>query len=318
MNIFGKQIKTLDIESDCIRILTARGDKINKFGEAPVPPGLIKNTLIHDPEGVASIITGLCKEVGMSRSNVSIAVSDFRSVFRFVKLPKLESRQMEEAVMWAAEREMPVPLDTLYIIWQVLEKTDTEQRVFILGIPRDSFDQLMKTLSNAGISTRVIDSKALASGRLAGPNNAIIAHLENETISIVIKENGIPAVMHTVLVNPENAEIEDRIQRLSDDLFRTIEFYNNSHPGEPVRPETPLYLSGGVVRDTIPEMVRERINRPVELPDVALTLPAGLSVPAYAVNIGLVLRELKAGERKQRAGTYTLKPDIKKAKRFRI
>ena len=318
MSFIDNHINTLDIESNCIRVLGARGNIIRYWGKAPVPSGMIKNTYIHDPEGVAGIITGLCKEVGMPRRKVSVAVSDFRSVFRFVTLPRLKSGQVEEAVMWAAEREMPVPLDTLYVTWQVIEKTDAGQRVFILGIPRATFDQLVKTLWIAGISTRVMENKALVFGRLAGTNSAVMAHLEDETVSTVIMQNGIPSVMHTVLINPENTETGDRIQILSDDLFRTIEFYNISHPEQPVGPGVPLYLSGGIVTDGVPEKVRGKIDRPVEMPDIPLAVPAGLSAPEYAVNIGLVLRETRYQKRKQQTGVIPLRLDIGRAKRFSI
>ena len=82
MSIFNRKIRTLNIESDCIRVLSARGTLVKKWGEAPVPTGLIKSTLIKDPEQVGSLISGLFREAGISRSNVSVAVSDFRSVSR--------------------------------------------------------------------------------------------------------------------------------------------------------------------------------------------------------------------------------------------
>jgi hypothetical protein len=318
MSIFSRNVRTLNIESDNIRILSARGNKVNKWGEVQVPPGLIKSTLINDPVQVASLISGLFKEVGMSRSNVSVAVSDFRSVSRFVTLPGMKSGKVEEAVMWTAERELPVPLDTLYISWQVLERTGDEQRVFILGIPRNAFDQLVKTLWIAGISTRAIDCKPIALGRLVDRDDAVIVDLENETISIVLKVKGTPVVMHTVLVNPENTLFEDRIQRLVDDLFRTVEYFNSGSHGQQVGPEVPLYLTGSLVNDGIPEQVRASLDREVLTPEIPFDLPGDIPVTGYAVNIGLVLRELKSGKMKQQAGISTLRPDIRKAKRFNI
>ncbi|MBN2240741.1 MAG: pilus assembly protein PilM [Dehalococcoidales bacterium] len=315
MSIFSKSITTLNIESDSIRLLQVKGKKVKKFGEAPIPPGLIRYTMINEPETVAEIISALFKRGKVSRRNVIVSMNGFRSVARYVYLPKLGKSKMDEAVKWAAEREMPVPLDTLCIWWQVLETSGNGQMVFLIGIPRNLLNALKKTLSIAGVKPKAIDSKPIALSRLSSNDNAIIADLENETISVVIKADGVPAIMHTLLMNADTTEIEDKVKRLSDDLFRTIEYYTNANKESSAIDNVSVCVSGGMITDGIPRTIQQSIGRKISLPDPVLVTPEEFPVYRYATNIGLFLRETK---HKKTKGRSILKPDIMKAKIFTV
>ncbi len=318
MNIFKKSVTTLNIESDSIRLVQIKGRKVRKYAEAPVPQGLIKNTDIKDPAAVAGIIKSSFKQNKVYRRGVRVAVNSFRSVPRFITLPRLKAGKFKEAIMWAARREMPVSLDTLYVSWQVLERNDTEQRVFILGTPREVLDRLKLTLKLAGVHPKVIDSKPLAIGRLMDRNKGIGIDLENETISIILQVQNSPVVMQTVVIQPENTEIADRTKILTDDLFRILEHYNNSHPEQQINSDIPVSLTGGIVTDDVVTDVKQSTGREVNIPQPEIIMPDGMSAAKYAVNIGLYLREIKTGRRnRKKQAVHQLRPDIRKAKSFK-
>jgi Tfp pilus assembly PilM family ATPase len=320
MNIFGNYIDTLNIESDSIRLLRVRDRKIIKFGEAPVPQGLIRNALINDPLSVARILSGLFRTLRIPRSNVIVAVNGFRSVSKTISLPRLKSRLIEEAVMWAAEREMPVPLKSLYIVWQIIEKTEKEQKVYILGIPRDILYALKKTLWIADVGVKAYDSKLLALGRLVNQDDAIIIDLESEMISILVKMNSFPATLQTTVLSPEYTMIVDRVKILTDDLLRSVDFYNANNREHQLKSDTPIFLTGGIITDSIPELVRNSTGRKVLIPEIPLVVPDELPLSSFAVNIGLMQREtnfIKRHSRKSDERVH-LDLDITKAKSFNI
>jgi type IV pilus assembly protein PilM len=318
MSIFNQNIVTLNIESDSLRLLQVKGREIKKFGEAPIPQGLIRSALINDPLSVAKILSGLFSSLRVPRGNVIVAVNGFRSVSKIITLPRLKPYKLEEAVMWAAEKEMPVALKSLYITWQVIEKNDKEQSIYVLGTPRDILYALKKTLWIAGVGVKAYDSKPLALSRLGNRDDAIIIDMESETISTLVKMNGLPVIMQTTVLNPEYTMIVDRIKILTDDLLRTVDFYNTNHPEQKIDNETPVVMTGGIVTDSIPELVRNNTGRKVAVPDMPLVLPDEFPLSAYAVNIGLFLREKKY--LKQKSGKseviINLDLDITKAKKF--
>jgi len=315
MDIFQKTITSLNIESDSARLLTVKGSTIIKASETPIPVGFIRNSVIHNPQGVADIISNLLKQTKVSRQDLLVAMPSFRSVSRLITLPRLSGRKIEEAVMWAAEREMPVPLDTLYITWQFLEKTDSEQKFFLLGVPRDSFAQLVKTLWAAGISTKAIDTKLIALSRLINGENGIVVDLERDSISVILQVKSIPVAMQTVVVPAENTVDEDRVKRAADDLYRVIEYQNKTHPEQTMNKDVGIHLTGSIINENLINLVQQNTERMVILPSIPLTAPESFSPCKYAVNAGLIYRVLKSRQTGYRS---IINPDIRNAERFQL
>jgi hypothetical protein len=315
MNIFRKTINSLNIEADSARLLTVKGSTVVKASEVPIPKGYIKNTVIDNPQGVADIISDLFKQDKVSRQDLYVAMNNFRSVSRIITLPGISHGGIEEAVMWAAEREMPVPLDTIYLTWQLLDKTASGQNIFLLSVPRDTYTQFVKALWAAGISTKAIDSKLIALSRLIHNEKNIIIDLESDSISVIIQVNGIPMAMQTALFPMANTVVEDRVKRAADDLYRIIEYHNKTRSEQPLNRDTGIYLTGGIVNDEIIELVKQNTGRTVVLPDIPLTVPDNFSPQRYAVNIGLILRVLKPRQTGYRS---IINPDIRNAERFQI
>jgi Tfp pilus assembly PilM family ATPase len=313
MNIFRKTITSLNIEADSARLLTIKGSTVVKACEVPIPEGYIKNTVIDNPQGVADIISDLFKQAKVSRQDLLVAMNNFRSVSRLITLPRISQGRIDEAVMWAAEREMPVPLDTLYVTWQLLDRTASGQNVFLLGVPRDTYTQFVKTLWAAGISTRAIDSKLIALSRLMNSEEGIIIDLESDSISVLLQVTGIPMAMQTALVPVGNTVVEDRVKRATDDLYRIIEYHNKTHPEQPLNRDTDIHLTGSIVNDDIRELVQQSTGRSVVLPDISLAVPENFSPPRYAVNAGLIFRVVKSHQAGYRS---IINPDIRQAERF--
>lgn len=315
MKIFRKTITSLNIEADSVRLLTIKGSTVIKACEAPIPEKFIKNTIIDNPQGVADIISDLFKQAGTSRQDLLVAMNNFRSVSRLITLPRISHGRIDEAVMWAAEREMPVPLDTLYVTWQLLDQTASGQNVFLLGVPRDTYTQFIKTLWAAGISTRTIDSKLIALSRLINSEKGIIVDLESDSISVVLQVTGIPMAMQTALVPLGNTVAGDRVKRAADDLYRIVEYHNKTHPEQPLSRETGIHLTGSIVNDDIIKLVQQSTGRNVVLPGIPLTVPDNFSPYRFAVNAGLIFRVVKPEHPGYRS---IINPDIREAERFQI
>ena len=285
------------MEASSARLLSVSGGKVKRWADVPLPPESVKDAIILDPLGVGSALADLFKSTGVSRSGVLVSLTGFRSVSRIVTLPKLSTNLMEEAIRWTARREMPIPLAELYLSWQVIDTQDTEQRIFLLGTPRSLLDPFYQALRQAGIKPGALELKPLALARMVNQAEAIIIDLENESISTTILVNGIPEVMHTIMVKAEELLLEDRIQKLTEELTRTVSFYNSAHPEHPLSSATPAFLTGEMVSKlAVATLVQKGIKYPVELPASGVKFSPDLPVPQYAVNIGLALREMPASK----------------------
>jgi len=187
---------------------------------------------------------------------------------------------------------MPVPLEELYLCRKLLDAKDSEQRFFVLGVPRDILDTEVRTLAQAGIRPDIMNLKPLALARAVNREEALIIDLEPETFDLVGVVGGIPLIMRTVTSRAEGMTLEDRVPQLTDELARTLQFYNSSYPDHPLGPTTPVFLTGLLADDDAAcDLVKAAIDSPIETFIPSLKCPLELPRAQYAVNIGLALRQ---------------------------
>ncbi|RLC96263.1 MAG: hypothetical protein DRI40_03655 [Chloroflexi bacterium] len=291
--LISRTITTLDIEPGRVQVLTVEGKRVVGWGSLPLAPGLVKDCVVADPAAVGATVARLFSSTGASKKSVVVAITGVRSISRVLEMPKLSNRQTKEALRWAARREMPLPLDELCLNWQCLGSRDSRQVVFLLGTPRDVVDGFSRTLQAAGIRPRAVDLKPLALARLADRPEAIVINIESESLTIVMVIDGVPRLIHTLAMRQEGLVLEDRIRQLTDYLTRTVQFYNDAHPGQPLPVRTPVFLTGEMGSDvTVRHSVQAAIEYPVEALAPCIECPPELPLEPYAVNVGLVLRQM--------------------------
>jgi Tfp pilus assembly protein PilN len=99
--------------------------------------------------------------------------------------------------------------------------------------------------------------------------------------------------MHTISPRGPGATLEDNVRRVSDELLKTVEFYNNNHPQSPLSPATSLLLTGELSANAAAcQLIQAEIGHPVEPLKLPLKLPHDLPAASFATNIGLALKKL--------------------------
>ncbi len=305
--VFSKTIVTLNIEGSSIRVLTAKGRRVRSWGSVPLTPGLAKDGLIVAPAQVGSIIETLLAEKRLSRKRVIASLSAMRSVPRLLSLPRIAPGLMQEAIRHESEREMPVPLHELYLCWQDMGGNGSESRFFVVGVPRTLLDAEVQALSHAGIKSHVLDLKPITLARAVHRKEAVIVNLEADTSDIVLVVEGVPVIMRTLITGGQGVTQEDKVRQTTAEVSRTVEFYNSSHPENPISPATPVVVTGELAEDgSILNLLGGAISGPVETLEPAIKLPAELPVAEYAVNIGLALRSTGRNGSKRGTGFAAL------------
>ncbi len=309
---------TLSISATCIRLMTVKGQRVHKWGSAPLEPGLVKEGRIQDTGAVAGVIKRLFSEVKASRRQAIVTVTGLPFIHRLLSLPELKPSLMGEAVLREVRREISLPLQELYLTWQIVARRESEQDFFVLGLAREPVDAVIRTLSQAGIKRCVLDLKPLALARAAHRGNVAIVSLGPDSFDIVLVANGVPVVMHSITPRGEGATIEDNIRRIADELSRTVRFHDNLHPGSAIGPDTPLLLTGELSTGVaVGELLQAETGYLVEPLASPLQFPPDLPVAEYVSNMGLALKGLlpKAVSRDGKTGYHDIDIDILSARR---
>lgn len=291
--MFEKEILALSIEGDSVRAVQTRGKQILRWGTRPLQPGWVQDGQVHDLQEVGTAIDDLLLEEKFSRNRVVVGISGLRAISRVVTLPKMQSSLLPGAVTREARREMPVPLDEIYLSWQVIRDRGTQQDVFVVGVPKELLDASLQALQVAGLRPDAMDLKPMALARLAGQSRAVVASFEVDCLETAIVVDDVPAVMRAVAPVGESQSAADRLSRMAEELASTIRFYNDSHKEAALPADTPLYLAGAAAASpALRETVEANFPYPIVSPDPPFRCPPEFPVALYAVNLGLAMKRV--------------------------
>jgi type IV pilus assembly protein PilM len=285
---------TIYIDDSAIRMLVARGSKVQKWATMPLEPGLVHGGLISDEDAVATKVRELKRAQHIGGRKVIAGISGINCLHRLLTLPELPKELLPEAVKREAARLLGVPLEQLYLSWQTLASGKGETLIYLAAIPRNSADALVSTLRKAGLNPYLMDLRPLALARTVTDSRAILVDLQPGSLDLVVMVEGIPQVVRSLPL-PRDSSQEEKIPAMVEELDRAITFYNSGHNGRPIEDTVPLLVSGELAgQGDARRLLADRTGRAVR--PLAPPLEWGRDFPVndYSTNIGLALKELHA------------------------
>ncbi len=107
-------------------------------------------------------VSELVSKLGLQKEKVSYAISG-QSVFtRFVKLPSLESDDIEQLVAFEAQQHVPFPINEVVWDWQLLNSEAGQQEVVLVAIKADALDDINDCVTDADLTTGLVDASPMA------------------------------------------------------------------------------------------------------------------------------------------------------------
>jgi len=287
------KVVTLYIDDTAIRLLVANGKRVEKWAHLPLEPGLVSEGVIVNEAEVAAKTKELLKAQQVKAQKVIAGLSGLHCLTRPITLPKLPKTLLPEAVKQEAERIMPVPLEQLYIAWQIIPSPGEEMQVFVAASPRNAIDTLIKTLHQANLDPYLIDLKPLALARVANKPTAIIVDIQPTEFDIVIMVDGVPQPVRSLSLPSKAPTLSEKLPTITEELERTIKFYNSTHPEKPLDSSIPIFVSGELAEETKAcQTLTRELKHPVFPLTPPLECPDGSTPSQYMVNIGLALKEV--------------------------
>lgn len=205
-----KPIVGLDISSTGIKLMSIDSKKwlVNGYASADLEPLKMKEGMeLQDSTFLGDTIKSLLadKLIGTISSNrVAITVPTARSYTRTFTLPSSAEKTLDEAVMLEAEQYIPIPVSTLYIDYQIIERTRKTIVVLMSAVSRAIVDNITRSVEAAGLEPILIEPGINAVGRVLtatedgslptvvvdiGPSNTDIAILDRGSIRVT---GGVP------------------------------------------------------------------------------------------------------------------------------
>jgi len=170
----------LDVSDETVKLAmlakSGRHFKLESFGKKRIPSGVIEHGEIKNPVKLQAVIKSLLEKVKGASLSTSYAVCSLpeeKSFVRVIQLPKAKKEEVEGAVTYEAENNIPLGIDEVYLDWQVIPprfKHLEHMDVLIVATPKTIIDSYMEVFKKAGITPKVLEVESNAIIRSVIPN----------------------------------------------------------------------------------------------------------------------------------------------------
>jgi type IV pilus assembly protein PilM len=133
----------------------------------PLEPGIVRDGEVIDVEGLSSALRTVFKENRRLGKSVRVGVANQKIVVRHMELPYLANpKELEAAVRFQAQDQIPMPLDQAVIDFTPLDIVDgpegRRQRLLLVAARRDMVAKTLAAVRGAGLRADGIDLSAFA------------------------------------------------------------------------------------------------------------------------------------------------------------
>ena len=281
---------TIDIDATSVRLLQTQGEQVERWATARLypaasPDGDEPSEPVPEAD-VAAVVRDLLRSSGIKKGEVVASISGLYSIARLLTIPTGVEGVVPNVPQLVRDA---VSSEEMRLRWQLLEPHDDLHQVLVLGAPTDTVEEHVVLLRSADLRPSALETKGVALARVVGKREALIAHVEQAGVDIVLVSEGIPQVMRAQVFSP-SASSEERADHVAQALRQTATFHN-THSEQPLSPATPLFVVGPEAADPVLlESVRDQVDYDYEEFSPAWEYPPDLPVWEYAVNLGLALR----------------------------
>lgn len=266
-----KPIIGLDISQTGIKVMAVDPKKwlVIGYGSVDLDPLKVQTSLDSGDSYLADNIRTLIQEkvVGVLPSDrVVVSVPTSRTFSRTFSVPLKAEKNLKDAVEIEVDQYIPIPINSLYVDYSVIERTKSDLTVIMSAVPQRLIDNCQAALRSANLQAIVIEPginavarvlEATEEGHLTtlivdiGPASTDIAVLEGGAIRVsgglgiggntftldiakkmnVALENAHQLkVLNGLSAGPRQAKItsalQPSLQRILSEIRKVIRYYN--------------------------------------------------------------------------------------------
>lgn len=148
--------------------------KVIGYGFARFDKSAQEDGVVTQPEIIAQAALKLFKNglIGdITTNRVSLAIPAYRTFTRSLQLPKLQAKEIKEAVELEAEQYISMPLEDLYLDYEIVRQTAENTELFVVAVPKIIVDSYLGLAQMMGLETVLIEPTLSSSGRLFSIDN---------------------------------------------------------------------------------------------------------------------------------------------------
>ena len=164
----------LDISDLSLKLIKLKKEKnlltLSSFGEEKIKPGIIKQGEIKGEEELVKIIEEAINNVQGDKITTNCVIASLpeeKTFLQVIKMPLLSEEDLKSAVVYEAENYIPLPIEDVYLDFQVIPSTHQVKHleVLITALPKNIVQAYLSCLKKAGLKPLVLELESLAIAR---------------------------------------------------------------------------------------------------------------------------------------------------------
>jgi type IV pilus assembly protein PilM len=217
-----KPVFGLDIGRTSIKMMQVAHGKgksaVVGYGNTFFKPESVNKGVIVDFEDLATATYELFTKhfVGtLTTHRVAFSIPNEHSFSRVLVLPKMNGKDLNDAIMSEASRTIPMKIEDLYLDYAVGSEIDgTMQEIQLLATPREIIDSYMVLAESLGLEVAAIEANISSVSR-------IVTHAEGDDVITMIIDLGSTAADLSIY-DGSTVRITGTADCGSDDITRLI------------------------------------------------------------------------------------------------
>jgi len=184
--VFGLDIGFSSLKVMQVSMSGKKQHSVTGYGVTSFDPTAIVDGVIKDPEVIAKVAHELFSKnlIGdITTHRVNVAIPAARTFNRTLVLPKMNNKDLAEAVKLETEQYIPIPIEELYMDYEIIRRTDKETELLLVAVPRKIVDSYMTLMRLLGLEVVSMETTISAAGRL-------FVHAEQSDVPTILIDFG--------------------------------------------------------------------------------------------------------------------------------
>lgn len=202
----------LDIGATTLRVVWLEekpGYFLKAAGALPTPSKGMMSESPLDEEEMAQSIQRVVANAKIESRFVNVALSENHVYTKVLEMPVLSDRELKSAIFWEAEQYIPVPLESITLTWNVLEReakstSGDKMQVLMVGAPTMLVNKYQRILTMANFTISSMETEIISAIRslILGENfpPSLVVNIGSLSTSLAIVRNNIMVFTYSISV----------------------------------------------------------------------------------------------------------------------
>ena len=167
----------LDISDSSIKVaqLNLENGQVSSAAFADVAlldKTIINHQILNEQRLAGNILKAVSAAKNIDGKYVVCSVPEGKSFIRILQIPKMPESEIDGAIPYELEQDIPIPVDQVYLDWQIINELPDKLELLVAASSKEYIDSLVETLRLAKLTPLAMEIGSQATARaLIGPEN---------------------------------------------------------------------------------------------------------------------------------------------------